>query len=184
MSGRTVCVCVRLARGPFVRSLVSLSRPWTPSARARRRTNGGVLRVRRRLSFDSRLGRRRARFDSIRFDSIHPFDRRMSRRPRLVDIDWRVGVTASTSETNASGASRVSVRLTLEEDGDDGEDDGDDAAAGVETSGVIAPPRPRRRPRRRRFERVEMSVTQFYALARELDKARAALDAHAGARRG
>ena len=46
----------------------------------------------------------------------------MSRRPRLVDIDWRVGVTASTSETNASGASRVSVRLTLEEDDDDGED--------------------------------------------------------------
>ena len=57
----------------------------------------------------------------------------MSRRPRLVDIDWRVGVTASTSETNASGASRVSVRLTLEEDADDGEDDGDDDAAGVET---------------------------------------------------
>ena len=97
-----------------------------------------------------------------------------------MDIDWRVGVTASTSETNASGASRVSVRLTLEEDADDG----DDAAAGVETSGVIAPPRPRRRARRRRFERVEMSVTQFYALARELDKASAALDAHAGARRG
>ena len=108
----------------------------------------------------------------------------MSRRPRLVDIDWRVGVTASTSETNARGASRVSVRLTLEEDADDGEDDGDDDDAGVETSGVIARPRPRRRPRRRRFERVEMSVTQFYALARELDKARAALDAHAGARRG
>ena len=108
----------------------------------------------------------------------------MSRRPRLVDIDWRVGVTASTSETNASGASRVSVRLTLEEDADDGADDGDAAAAGVETSGVIAPPRPRRRARRRRFERVEMSVTQFYALARELDKASAALDAHAGARRG
>ena len=132
------------------------------------------------VRFAARSSSSAIRFDSIRFDSI----RRMSRRPRLVDIDWRVGVTASTSETNASGASRVSVRLTLEEDADDGEDDGDDDAAGVETSGVIAPPRPRRRPRRRRFERVEMSVTQFYALARELDKARAALDAHAGARRG
>ena len=111
----------------------------------------------------------------------------MSRRPRLVDIDWRVGVTASTSETNASGASRVSVRLTLEEDDDDGEDaadHGEEDADGVETSGGIARPRLRRRRRRRRFEQVEMSVTQFYALARELDKARAALDAHVGARRG
>jgi hypothetical protein len=101
-----------------------------------------------------------------------------------VDIDWRVGVTASTSETNASGASRVSVRLTLEEDDDDGEDDAGEDADGVETSGGIARPRLRRRRRRRRFEQVEMSVTQFYALARELDKARAALDAHVGARRG
>ena len=110
-------------------------------------------------------------------------------RPRLVDIDWRVGVTASTSETNASGVSRVSVRLTLEEDGvddddddDDDEDDGDDDDVGAgdddeDGGGGGAPRRPRRR-RRRRFEHVEMSVTQFYALARELEKARAALDAH------
>jgi hypothetical protein len=108
-----------------------------------------------------------------------------------VDIDWRVGVTASTSETNASGASRVSVRLTLEEDGvddddddddDDDEDDGDEDDVGAgdddeDGGGGGAPRRPRRR-RRRRFEHVEMSVTQFYALARELEKARAALDAH------
>ena len=180
-----MCVCV-CAVPSFARSSVSL-------ARGRRARARGVERTVEFSAFvgDSRsirgsvvVERDSIRFDSIRFDSIHPFDRRMSRRPRLVDIDWRVGVTASTSETNASGASRVSVRLTLEEDADDGEDDGDDDAAGVETSGVIAPPRPRRRPRRRRFERVEMSVTQFYALARELDKARAALDAHAGARRG
>ena len=176
-----MCVCV-CAVPSFARSSVSL-------ARGRRARARGVERTVEFSAFvgDSRsirgsvvVERDSIRFDSIRFDSI----RRMSRRPRLVDIDWRVGVTASTSETNASGASRVSVRLTLEEDADYGEDDGDDDAAGVETSGVIAPPRPRRRPRRRRFERVEMSVTQFYALARELDKARAALDAHAGARRG
>ena len=109
-------------------------------------------------------------------------------RPRLVDIDWRVGVTASTSETNASGVSRVSVRLTLEEDGvddddddDDDEDDDDDVVGAGDDDenggGGGAPGRPRRR-RRRRFEHVEMSVTQFYALARELEKARAALDAH------
>ena len=176
-----MCVCDSRAVPSFARSSVSL-------ARGRRARARGVERT---VEFSAFVGDSRSirgsvvvERDSIRFDSIHPFDRRMSRRPRLVDIDWRVGVTASTSETNASGASRVSVRLTLEEDADDGEDDGDDDAAGVETSGVIAPPRPRRRPRRRRFERVEMSVTQFYALARELDKARAALDAHAGARRG
>ena len=178
-----MCVCV-CAVPSFARSSVSL-------ARGRRARARGVERTVEFSAFvgDSRsirgsvvVERDSIRFDSIRFDPS--IDRRMSRRPRLVDIDWRVGVTASTSETNASGASRVSVRLTLEEDADDGEDDGDDDAAGVETSGVIAPPRPRRRPRRRRFERVEMSVTQFYALARELDKARAALDAHAGARRG
>ena len=101
-------------------------------------------------------------------------------RPRLVDIDWRVGVTASTSETNASGTSRVSVRLTLEEDGVDDEDDEDveeDAAEDAD-DGTPRRPRRRRRRRRRRFEHVEMSVTQFYALARELEKARAALDAH------
>lgn len=100
-------------------------------------------------------------------------------RPRLVDIDWRVGVTASTSETNASGVSRVSVRLTLEEDGvDDDADDVEDDDDDDDEDGGGAPRRPRRRRRRRRFEHVEMSVTQFYALARELEKARAALDAH------
>ena len=178
-----MCVCARDSRAvpSFVRSSVSLARGRRARARG----------VERPVAFSAFVGDARSIRGSvvsssraIRFDSIHPFDRRMIRRPRLVDIDWRVGVTASTSETNASGASRVSVRLTLEEDADDGADDGDDAAAGVETSGVIAPPRPRRRARRRRFERVEMSVTQFYALARELDKASAALDAHAGARRG
>ena len=177
-----MCVCVR-----SLRSLARQSLSPVDAERARAASNERWSSPRSSATlvrFAARSSSSAIRFDSIRFDSIHPFDRRMSRRPRLVDIDWRVGVTASTSETNASGASRVSVRLTLEEDGDDGEDDGDDDAAGVETSGVIAPPRPRRRPRRRRFERVEMSVTQFYALARELDKARAALDAHAGARRG
>ena len=180
-----MCVCATRARS--LRSLARQSLSPVDAERARAESNERWSSPRSSATlvrFAARSSSSAIRFDSIRFDSIHPFDRRMSRRPRLVDIDWRVGVTASTSETNASGASRVSVRLTLEEDGDDGEDDGDDAAAGVETSGVIAPPRPRRRPRRRRFERVEMSVTQFYALARELDKARAALDAHAGARRG
>ena len=180
-------MCVRATRARSLRSLARQSLSPVDAERARAASNDRWRSPRSSstlVRFAARSSRRRARFDSIRFDSIHPFDRRMIRRPRLVDIDWRVGVTASTSETNASGASRVSVRLTLEEDADDGADDGDDAAAGVETSGVIAPPRPRRRARRRRFERVEMSVTQFYALARELDKASAALDAHAGARRG
>jgi len=178
-----VCVCVRATRARSLRSFARQSLSPVDAERARAASNERWSSPRSSATlvrFAARSSSSAIRFDSIRFDSI----RRMSRRPRLVDIDWRVGVTASTSETNASGASRVSVRLTLEEDADDGEDDGDDDAAGVETSGVIAPPRPRRRPRRRRFERVEMSVTQFYALARELDKARAALDAHAGARRG
>ena len=180
-----MCVCATRARS--LRSLARQSLSPVDAERARAESNERWSSPRSSATlvrFAARSSSSAIRFDSIRFDSIHPFDRRMSRRPRLVDIDWRVGVTASTSETNASGASRVSVRLTLEEDADDGADDGDDAAAGVETSGVIAPPRPRRRARRRRFERVEMSVTQFYALARELDKASAALDAHAGARRG
>ena len=178
-----VCVCVCATRARSLRSLARQSLSPVDAERARAASNERWSSPRSSATlvrFAARSSSSAIRFDSIRFDSI----RRMSRRPRLVDIDWRVGVTASTSETNASGASRVSVRLTLEEDADDGEDDGDDDSAGVETSGVIAPPRPRRRPRRRRFERVEMSVTQFYALARELDKARAALDAHAGARRG
>ena len=178
---------MRATRARSLRSLARQSLSPVDAERARAESNERWSSPRSSATlvrFAARSSSSAIRFDSIRFDSIHPFDRRMSRRPRLVDIDWRVGVTASTSETNASGASRVSVRLTLEEDADGGEDDGDDDDAGVETSGVIARPRPRRRPRRRRFERVEMSVTQFYALARELDKARAALDAHAGARRG
>ena len=73
--------------------------------------------------------------------------------PKLVDVSWRVGVTASTSETNASGATRVTVRLTLED------------ADGASTS----------TPPRRWFETMEMSVTQFYELTREFTRARHAM---------
>ena len=64
--------------------------------------------------------------------------------PRCVDLAWRLAVTASTSETNASGVSRVVVRLTLEDDDARSDDDARDG---------------------RWFEQMEMSVAQFYAFA-------------------
>jgi hypothetical protein len=70
--------------------------------------------------------------------------------PKLIDVTWRLGVTASTSETNASGATRVTVRFTLE-----------DAAPS----------------RRQWFETMEMSVTEFYELTREFERARDAVRA-------
>jgi len=72
---------------------------------------------------------------------------------KCVDLAWRLAVCARTSETNAGGAARVVVRVTLEADDADDAMDGDGDA---------------------RFEQMEMSVTQFYALA---NAARAARDA-------
>ena len=66
--------------------------------------------------------------------------------PRCVDLAWRLAVTASTSETNASGVSRVVVRLTLERRR---------RARATTTT----------RDRARWFEQMEMSVAQFYAFA-------------------
>ena len=73
--------------------------------------------------------------------------------PRCVDLAWRLAVTASTSETNTSGVSRVVVRLTLEDDDARSDDDARDG---------------------RWFEQMEMSVAQFYAFAGAVREARAA----------
>jgi hypothetical protein len=78
----------------------------------------------------------------------------------LVDVSWRMGVRAGTSETTMSTASdgrgigssaRVTLRFTLRDDDDEATD---------------------------RFEDVECGLTDLFALTREFERARAAVVAN------
>lgn len=79
----------------------------------------------------------------------------------LVDVSWRIGVRAGTSETTMTttdgrgigSSARVTLRLTLRDDDDD--------------SGASD-----------RFEDVECGLTDLFALTREFERARAAVVAN------
>ena len=81
----------------------------------------------------------------------------------LVDVSWRIGVRAGTSETTTTtttcdgrgigSSARVMLRLTLRDDDDD------DGASD-------------------RFEDVECGLTDLFALTREFERARAAVVAN------
>jgi len=79
----------------------------------------------------------------------------------LVDVSWRIGVRAGTSETTTTAdgrgigsSARVMLRLTLRDDDDDGGGASD------------------------RFEDVECGLTDLFALTREFERARAAVVAN------
>ena len=80
----------------------------------------------------------------------------------LVDVSWRIGVRAGTSETMTTtcdgrgigSSARVMLRLTLRDDDDDGGGASD------------------------RFEDVECGLTDLFALTREFERARAAVVAN------
>jgi hypothetical protein len=81
----------------------------------------------------------------------------------LVDVSWRIGVRAGTSETTMptsdgrgiGSSARVMLRLTLRDD-----DDESDGASDL------------------RFEDVECGLTDLFALTREFERARAAVVAN------